>query len=227
MKMYAIVVAAGAGTRMQSATPKQFLLLQNKPVYAYSVNKFLQACPDIEVILVLPPACYLPEEELLAHIEKPAQVKMVIGGHTRFESVKNGLAAIDDQGIVFIHDSVRPFITPEFIHQLRNAAEQNGNAVPCTEITDSLRIVTGIKNRGIPREQFKAIQTPQVFQCAQIKKAYLQEFNESFTDDASVLEAAGHPIHLTKGLAENIKITTPVDWQYAELILKDLTISEA
>lgn len=219
MKMYAIIVAAGSGTRMQSELPKQFLPLAGKPLYYYATQVFLQTFRDIEVILVVAPACPFRHEDLTGCFEGSSQVRVVTGGATRFESVKNGLAAIGDQGIVFIHDAVRPFISKNFLMQLQEEALIKGNAIPCIEVLDSLRKVQGDENVTVRRDEYRAIQTPQVFDIANIKKAYEQPSIEAFTDDASVLEAAGHRIKLVEGLRENIKITTPIDLKYAEWMM--------
>jgi 2-C-methyl-D-erythritol 4-phosphate cytidylyltransferase len=219
MKMYAIIVAAGSGTRMKSDLPKQFLLLAGRPLYYYATQAFLQAYQDMEVILVVAPACPFTHDELRSCFELSSRVRVIAGGATRFESVKNGLAAIAEQGIVFIHDAVRPFINKAFLMHLQHEALAKGNAIPGIPVQDSLRRVLGEENRMVQRDEYKAIQTPQVFDVVKIKKAYEQPFNEAFTDDASVLEAAGHTINLVEGLRENIKITTPVDLKYAEWMM--------
>ncbi len=216
MKMYAIIVAAGSGTRMQTELPKQFLPLAGKPLYYYATQVFLQIFSDIEVILVVSRTCPFRHEELTDCFEGRRQVRVVTGGATRFESVKNGLAAIGDEGLVFIHDAVRPFISKNFLMQLQEEAMLYGNAIPCIEVQDSLRKVQGAENVTVRRDEYRAIQTPQVFDAKHIKQAYEQPFGEAFTDDASVLEAAGYKINLVGGLRENIKITTPADLKYAE-----------
>ncbi len=223
MKKYAVIVAAGSGKRMQSNIPKQFMPLRDKPVFFYSVNAFLNSYDDIEIILVMPAHHQYTHEELLQYFEKKSQVKIISGGDTRYASVKNSLKEITEEGIVFIHDAVRPFINKPFLDELLSIATEKGNAVPYTDVSDSLRLVLEDTSTSINRDQVKAIQTPQVFQAAIIKRAYRLPFKETFTDDASVAESAGEKIYLVKGLAENIKITKPLDFKYAELMIDEIS----
>lgn len=223
MKKYAVIVAAGAGRRMQSDIPKQFMLLRNKPVFFYSVNTFLNTYDDIEIILVMPKQHQYQDDELLQHFEKKSQIKIITGGDTRYESVKNSLDEITEEGIVFIHDAVRPFINKLFLDELLAETIKKGNAVPYTDVNDSLRLVLEDTSTSVNRDQMKAIQTPQVFQASIIKRAYRHPFIETFTDDASVAESHGEKINLVKGLTENIKITRPLDFKYAELMMDEIS----
>ncbi len=213
-------MAAGAGSRMQSEIPKQFLLLNEKPIYFYSTHAFLESYSDIEIILILPQNYSYKEEEIVQYFEQKNQIKIIRGGATRFESVKNGLAHVED-GIVFIHDAVRPFINKIFLDTLLEEAKAHGNAVPYTDVVESLRFANAQQNHALDRQYYKAIQTPQVFQTEIIKKAFNQNYQEIFTDDASVIESIGEKINLVKGLTENIKITKPIDLELAELILNN------
>ncbi len=219
MNTYALVVAAGSGTRMQSEVPKQFLPLNGKPLYYYSVNTFLQTYPDIEVVLILPKDYTFTEPEMLQYFDDPSRIKIIRGGDTRFESVKNGLSQIGE-GIVFIHDAVRPFINEALLNNLLIEASNKGNAIPYTEVVDSLRFADREQNYSIDRSLYKAIQTPQVFKTQLIKLAFNQGYDPLFTDDASVLERLGEKIYLVKGLRDNIKITQAIDLKLAEIIMK-------
>ncbi len=220
MKKYALIVAAGAGTRMQSDVPKQFLPLNGKPLYYYSVHTFLQSFPDVEILLILPKSHPFKEEEILQYFVDCSRIRIIAGGETRFESVKNGLAQVGE-GIVFIHDAVRPFINKRLLTDLLSVASDKGNAIPFTEVIDSLRYVDKEQNFSIDRSLYKAIQTPQVFNSQLIKSAFEQAYDPLFTDDASVLEKLGKKINLVAGLRENIKITQAIDLKLAEMIIKD------
>ena len=219
MNTYALVVAAGSGTRMQSEVPKQFLPLNGKPLYYYSVNTFLQTYADIEVVLILPKDYTFTEPEMLQYFDDPSRIKIIRGGDTRFESVKNGLSQIGE-GIVFIHDAVRPFINEALLNNLLIEASNKGNAIPYTEVVDSLRFADREQNYSIDRSLYKAIQTPQVFKTQLIKLAFNQGYDPLFTDDAAVLERLGEKIYLVKGLRDNIKITQAIDLKLAEIIMK-------
>lgn len=219
MKKYAIIVAAGSGSRMKTDIPKQFLLLQNKPLYAHSVECFLSTFQDIEIILVTPLHYKYDEEKV--YIEFPHNrhnIKVTKGGNTRTESVLNALHLISDNGIVFIHDAVRPFINSSFLIMLYNEALKYGNAIPCTQVKDSIRQVNHNNNIALNRNNLRAIQTPQVFNTLLIKNAYQEITDNDISDDATVLENAGGKIYLCDGLINNFKITTPIDWEIAKHI---------
>jgi 2-C-methyl-D-erythritol 4-phosphate cytidylyltransferase len=220
MKKYALIVAAGAGTRMQSEVPKQFLPLNGRPLFYYSVQTFLESFADIEIVLIFPKKYHYNESEMLQYFDDRSRIKIIRGGDTRFESVKNGLAEVGE-GIVFIHDAVRPFINKELLTDLLRVASDKGNAIPFTEVVDSLRFVDKEQNCSIDRSMYKAIQTPQVFNAQLIQSAFEQAYDPLFTDDASVLEKQGEKINLVAGLHENIKITQAIDLKIAEIIMKD------
>ncbi len=213
-------MAAGAGTRMQSEVPKQFLPLNGRPLFYYSVQTFLESFADIEIVLIFPKKYQYNESEMLQYFDDRSRIKIVRGGDTRFESVKNGLAEVGE-GIVFIHDAVRPFINKELLTDLLRVASDKGNAIPFTEVVDSLRFVDKEQNCSIDRSMYKAIQTPQVFNAQLIQSAFEQAYDPLFTDDASVLEKQGEKINLVAGLRENIKITQAIDLKIADIILKD------
>ena len=222
MKEYAIIVAGGSGSRMQNDTPKQFLLLNGKPILLHTVEAFFNYSIDISIILVLP-STELPRwVEIYNKFHVNFPVKIVKGGKSRFQSVKNGLSNIPiDDSLVAIHDGVRPLIHPEIILKSFKLAQTNGCSIASTPLKESLRIVEKDNSKATDRAKYRSIQTPQTFQTQLIKSAY-NKFDDSaeFTDDASVAEKNGQKILLFDGSYENIKITTPDDLLFAEAILK-------
>lgn len=222
MKKYAVIVAGGSGVRMGSQTPKQFLLLQSKPVLWHTIRAFRKAFEDIQIILVLP-AIYCNDKKLINDIageETSDNCKIVAGGPTRFHSVKNGLAECKDDGIVFVHDGVRCLITPALIKHCYEEAQLHGNAIPALKATDSIRIETATGNKMVDRTTVRLIQTPQTFLTAQLIPAFEQDYDPSFTDEASIAERLGIKINLVDGEACNIKITMHFDMLIAEQFLK-------
>jgi 2-C-methyl-D-erythritol 4-phosphate cytidylyltransferase len=219
MKKYAIIVAGGKGERMKTDLPKQFLSIKGKPLLMHTLNIFYQYDKSIETVLVLP-ANQIDIWQVLCqkhHFHLPHRI--VAGGETRFHSVLNGLATIPSEGLVAIHDGVRPFVSTDTISRCFSVAEEKGSAIPCVSIAESIRHFDNSGNKAVDRNQYCLIQTPQVFQIERLKKAYEQTYNSSFTDDASILESTGEKIHLVDGNRENIKITTPFDLEIAESIL--------
>lgn len=221
MKKYAVIVAGGNGSRMKTSLPKQFLLIDNKPLLYYSMNAFMQAFEDINIILVLPEEFIANGQEIIDGFFDRAQIKVTGGGRTRFESVQNGLALVEEESIVFIHDGVRCLVTEALIHRCYEAALEMGTAVPAVSSKDSVRILTEEGNEALSRELVKIIQTPQTFHSKIILPAYQIDFKDKFTDEATVVEAFGLKINLVEGEDENIKITTPPDLLLAEKILSD------
>lgn len=218
---YVIIVAGGKGERMQSTTPKQFLGVNGRPLLMHTMDLFANALPGAHLILVLPRTQVDHWKNLCEQFgfDRPHQITE--GGPTRFHSVKSGLHCVDDtSAIIGIHDAVRPLVAPEVIRQCFTDAEFYGSAVPVVPVTESLRERHGSASNPVRREDFVLVQTPQVFQAERIKKAYLQNYREEFTDDASVLESDGENIHLVPGNPENIKITTPTDLALAALLMK-------
>lgn len=212
MHKYIIIVAGGKGERMGENIPKQFLELNGKPILMHTIEKFYSTYPEAQIILALPENQFDFWEELCykkEFIKIPHQI--VVGGKTRFHSVQNALGLVKKEGIVAIHDGVRPLVSKTTIVNCFNAAEQHGNAILVVDVVDSLRHVNKTDNKAVKRSCYKIVQTPQCFQISLIKKAYQQEFTEAFTDDASVVEATGTKIHLVSGNKENIKITSPED----------------
>lgn len=207
--------------RMGTMVPKQFLPLQGKPVLWYTLTAFLDAFPDLEIILVLPEAHLQTGQEILRTTHAPDRIWMTAGGETRFHSVRNGLAHIHHHSIVFVHDGVRCLLTPQLIRRCYQLAQERGNAIPAIAAVDSIRIETFDGNEFIDRNKVRIIQTPQTFYSDIIKAAFEQEYEESFTDEASVVERLGVKIHLIDGESTNIKITHPIDVLIAEKILEE------
>ena len=218
--IWAIIVAGGTGSRMQTDVPKQFLELCGKPVLMHSIMAFADACEDIRIIVVLPSLQIKYWQELCLHHGFMLPHVIAEGGSTRFHSVKNGLALLPEEGLVAIHDGVRPLVSRQTINGCFCEAASYGCAVPVAPVNDSVREVSGQSSRMLDRSTLRLIQTPQVFDIALLKKAYEQEYTPTFTDDASVFEKAGHAIHLTEGNVENIKITTPNDLLVAEALME-------
>jgi 2-C-methyl-D-erythritol 4-phosphate cytidylyltransferase len=220
MKYYAIIVAGGKGSRMKSAVPKQFLLLAGKPILMYSIENFFKAIPAIEIIVVLPKEEMDRWKKLCRSFSFKISHKTVEGGETRFHSVKNGLKEMKANGIVAIHDGVRPLTSVSLIKRCFVKAQKIGNAVPNVSINESLRKIKGKKNKIVDRNAIVAIQTPQCFRVKTLMEAYKAKYSEDFTDDASVFEHYGNKIHLIEGERKNIKITTTQDLALAETLIK-------
>lgn len=216
MKKAAILVAGGLGKRMNYALPKQFLELKGKPILFYTLEVFYAYDPEIEIIVVLPEVYFIFWKELIISHKIEIPHKLVAGGDTRYQSVKNGLSKIENTTIVAIHDGVRPFITPSFIGRLFEDAEKFGSAVPIKPVTETVRRINNEKHNVLPRPEIFLVQTPQVFMKDWLDKAYTIPYSESITDDAMLIEQAGFPLHFSEGLNYNIKITTPEDLKWAE-----------
>jgi 2-C-methyl-D-erythritol 4-phosphate cytidylyltransferase len=221
MTNYALIVAGGSGSRMNADVPKQFLLLNDKPVLMHTIERFHEYDNTMEIIVVLPEAQFPLWENLCHEYKFSIRHQLVAGGSVRFESVKNGLSKIQGDGIVAIHDGVRPLVSFETIGRCFEIARLKGNAIPVMPVIESLRMINGENSKAVDRSSFVTIQTPQVFSISDIKSAYNQPFNEVFTDDASVLEAAGLAINLVEGNIENIKITHPADLIFAGMLIKN------
>lgn len=218
MKKYIIIVAGGSGSRMGSATPKQFLELLGLPILMHTLKKFQQTVREGEIILALPEKEQNTWQSLCEKHQFDVTHQIVNGGKSRFHSVQNALQKVTEKSIVAIHDGVRPLVSETVIKHCLQAAETHGTAIPTLPMQDSIRKVTDNGNEIADRSQFVLVQTPQCFQSETILKAYQQEYQSSFTDDASVVEQLGHNIHLIEGNKENIKITTPEDLKIAEVL---------
>ncbi len=222
MKKNVIIVAGGKGLRMGNDLPKQFIPIGGKPVLMRTIEAFYRFDQDINIILVLPVSHQDYWKSLCEEYNFSIEHTIGNGGETRFHSVKNGLALVAD-GLVGVQDGVRPFGSVEMIKRCFDAAEEEFPAViPVIDSTDSLReVVDEDKSRIVDRSKIRLVQTPQVFDVNVLKKAYQTDFKETFTDDASVVEAMGVNVHLVKGEVTNIKITTPLDLKIGELIIRD------
>ncbi len=218
-KKFAIIVAGGSGSRMNKLVPKQFLEIKGKPVLMYTFEAFVAFDPEIEFILVLPQNQTNYWKELCKKHHFSQRYKLAYGGETRFQSVKNGLRLIDSDGIVFIHDGVRPMVAKNTIQNCFDTTLSQGNALPVVPPAESIRYSFGNENKAVDRNRFFLVQTPQTFRVNQIKEAYEKAAHENFTDDASVLESNGVHINLVEGNRENIKITWPQDLIVAESFL--------
>jgi 2-C-methyl-D-erythritol 4-phosphate cytidylyltransferase len=221
MKKIALIVAAGNGSRMKNDIPKQFLFLKNKPILYYSINSFLDAYDDVEIILVLPEEHIGKGQEIVDGYFDATKIKITAGGRTRFHSVKNGLALVKDEAIIFVHDGVRCLLTKDLIKKCYEAALELGNAIPAVDCSDSVRMLTSNGNKIIDRKKIKLIQTPQTFHSKILLPAYAIDYKEQFTDEATVVEAFGLKVNLIEGEIDNIKITTPQDLILADLILEN------
>lgn len=214
-----IIVAGGKGLRMGSDLPKQFIPIGGKPVLMHTIEAFYSFDKAMNIILVLPESHQNYWKELCSGYGFDVPHRIASGGETRFHSVKNGLALVEE-GVVAVQDGVRPFASEEMIKRCFDAVKHYAAVIPVIDSTDSLREMTDAENsRIIDRSRIRLVQTPQVFSAEVLKKAYQTEFKETFTDDASVVEAAGVLVHLVKGEVTNIKITTPLDLKIGELIL--------
>jgi 2-C-methyl-D-erythritol 4-phosphate cytidylyltransferase len=217
---YALIVAGGSGSRMQSSIPKQFIEVGNKPILMHTIEAFYQFNPAITIILVLPISDQQYWIELCNKYNFNVQHIIKNGGKTRFESVKNGLKEIEDEnGIVAIHDGVRPLISQDVIKNSFESAYKKGNAIAAVPLKDSIRELENNASKAVDRSKYMLIQTPQTFMVKTIKEAY-NTIDSGFTDDASVAENAGIKVHLIEGDYKNIKITTKEDLLIAEAFIR-------
>jgi 2-C-methyl-D-erythritol 4-phosphate cytidylyltransferase len=221
MKKYAVIVAGGLGKRMNNDTPKQFLLIKKKPVLSYTVETFLKAYDDVEIILVLPEEHIAKGQEIVDGYFDNSRIQLITGGRTRFHSVKNGLSLVTEESIIFVHDGVRCLLTTDLIHRCYEAAETFGTAIPVINCRDSVRIVNEDDNEALDRTTIKLVQTPQTFHSKILLEAYKIDYKDKFTDEASVVEAFGLKVNLVEGEENNIKITGPMDLMLAERILEN------
>lgn len=214
---YLIVVAGGKGVRMGSAIPKQFLLLAGRPLIFHTIGRFIDYDPGMEIIIVLPSGSESLWKELCSKYNFTQAHHIVSGGSERFNSVKNGLSLVRQESLVAVHDAVRPLVSQGTIDRCFTMAARKGNAVPFTRPSESVRETLSSKaSRPISRDTIALVQTPQVFRSDILLAAFAQPYSPSFTDDASVVEAAGNRINLVEGNRENIKITTGEDLLVAE-----------
>ena len=215
MKKTAVIVAGGSGVRMGTDVPKQFLHLKGKPIIWHTVQQFFYAYYDVQIVLVLP-ASYVEEATTYFEPAQVAHIQFVEGGATRFESVKNGLQKVTEPSIIFVHDGVRCLVSSDLIRNCYEQALVYGSAIPAVTATDSIRLVSGETHQVVDRTLVKIIQTPQTFLSNVLLPAFEQPYQASFTDEATVVEAAGHTVRLIEGEYSNLKITRPQDLIVAE-----------
>ncbi|MBN1951187.1 MAG: 2-C-methyl-D-erythritol 4-phosphate cytidylyltransferase [Bacteroidales bacterium] len=220
MNRLALIVAGGSGQRMMTEIPKQFLLLRELPVLMHTLNVFHSFDPKMKLRLVLPEAQIANWESLCERYNFRLRPEIIPGGETRFHSVLNGLEGIPDGIVVAIHDGVRPLVSHQTLARCFEEAERSGAVVPVSEIRESVRKLEGEVTLAVNRSEYLLVQTPAAFHSEIIRKAYRLEYRESFTDDASVVEAAGYKITITRGNPENIKITSPMDLKIAEALMR-------
>ena len=218
---YVIIVAGGKGLRMGSDIPKQFLPIGGKPVLMRTIERFREYSEDLRIILVLPEAQQDYWQELCKKYNFQIEYQLANGGQTRFHSVQNGLALVPDdaEGVVGVHDGVRPFPAVEVIRDCYETARTAKAVIPVILVVETVRHLEGEGSVTVPRGDYRLVQTPQTFDIQLLKAANRQPYNDGFTDDASVVESNGHAITLVEGNRENIKITTPYDIIVAEAIL--------
>lgn len=228
---YIIIVAGGKGLRMGSDIPKQFLPIGGKPILMRTLERFREYSDDIQIILVLPEAQQEYWHQLCNEYHFDVEYTLANGGQTRFHSVQNGLAKVPDdaQGVVGVHDGVRPFPSIEVIKNCYETARTAKAVIPVIPVVETVRqlidsdsqlsILNYQLSKTVPRDQYRLVQTPQTFDIQLLKSANRQPYNDGFTDDASVVEAFGHKITLVEGNRENIKITTPYDLKIAEVLI--------
>ncbi|MFR9165711.1 MAG: 2-C-methyl-D-erythritol 4-phosphate cytidylyltransferase [Dysgonomonas sp.] len=220
MKNNVIIVAGGKGLRVGGELPKQFVPIGGKPVLMHSIEAFHKFDQNINIVVVLPESHKDYWSDLCKEYNFKIAHKIAVGGEMRFDSVRNGLKLVDE-GLVAVHDAARPFISQNLIHRLFDLAKEKKAVIPVTDVTDSLREVKkDSDSRIIDRTRIKRVQTPQVFQTDVLKKAYQTDFDPRFMDDASVVEHSGEKVFLAEGETINIKITTPIDLEIAEVLIR-------
>ncbi|MEQ9423532.1 MAG: 2-C-methyl-D-erythritol 4-phosphate cytidylyltransferase [Cyclobacteriaceae bacterium] len=219
MKKYALIVAGGVGTRMAVDTPKQFIPVAGLPILMHTLTRFYKYEHQMEIILVLPTSHFSTWTNLSLQYDFDVPHRLVAGGSERFHSVKNGLDSIEGDGLVAIHDGVRPLIDEGTIDRCFKSAEKSGNGIASVDLKESIRHLKKGGNEALDRSEYQLIQTPQTFQVKLIKEAFDREYIDQFTDDASVAEAAGQKINLVEGSYRNLKVTTKDDLVVAEAFL--------
>ena len=219
LKRFAIIVAGGSGTRMQAGVPKQFLLLEGRPILMYSMECLYRTGSEITV--VLPNGEHNHWQSLIKEYNFKVPHKIASGGTTRNRSVFNGLQTIDDnEALVAVHDAARPLLKPELVEKLFELALHRGNAIPVIPVRESLRRINSTKNKAVNRAEIFAVQTPQVFKVNLLKEAFAGNSDTTFTDEASLIESVGFTVFSVQGDRDNIKITFPEDIHVASILLK-------
>jgi 2-C-methyl-D-erythritol 4-phosphate cytidylyltransferase len=220
LREYALIVAGGKGTRIKSSLPKQFLELNGLPVLMHTIQAFHRYSSRLQIVLVLPEDDFTTWESLCTKHNFTINLVLQKGGDSRFQSVKNGLQKIEEEGLVAIHDGVRPLVSEDIIGASFRLAAEHQSAIAAVRLKESIRMTDQDSTKAMDRSRFRLIQTPQTFLVSLIKKAYEIKEDSTLTDDASVAERAGHVISLFEGSYRNIKITTPEDMIVAAALLK-------
>ncbi len=220
MNKFAVIVAGGTGTRMGGEIPKQFQLIQGKPVLYYTIEAFLKAWDDLQIILVLPEEHLELGREIVDGFFDHKRIRLTAGGRTRFHSVQLGLAQIREESIIFVHDGVRCLLSQALIRRCFDAAMEHGSAIPVLPAKDSLRRVTETGSEPVDRVAIRLVQTPQTFHSKILLPAFNIDYKDRFTDEAAVVEAFGMQVHLVEGEEANFKITTPPDLHLAAWMLE-------
>lgn len=218
---YIIIVAGGKGLRMGGDIPKQFMPVGGNPVLMRTIERFREYSDSLGIILVLPKAQQDYWRELCSKYAFSVDYQIANGGETRFHSVQNGLALIPDdaEGVVGVHDGVRPFVSIDTISRCYETARKAKAVIPVTPVVETLRYVGDGNDRNVLRSDYRLVQTPQTFDIQLLKEANRQEYKEVFTDDASVVEGIGQKVTMVEGNRENIKLTTPFDMKMAEMLI--------
>ncbi len=218
-KIYIIFVAGGKGLRMDAETPKQFHLVNGRPLVMHTFDAFSAFFGRATFLLVLPEMEIGQWKHLCVDYNFTVPHEIVEGGPTRYHSVKNALSRVNDNSLVFIHDAVRPLVSGKTLMSCLKVARIHGAAIPVAPLTDSIRLVESGLSQSVERDKYRLVQTPQVFRSEILKKAYLQAYHDTFTDDAAVVESIGQPLHMVVGNTDNIKVTRPGDLGYVEVVL--------
>lgn len=217
---YVLIAAGGMGSRMQTTTPKQYLLIHGKPLLYYTVTQFVAALPSVHIVLIVPSNYVTATELLINTYFSTIPISVVVGGNTRYQSVANGMAIVPlTAQVVMVHDAARCMVSTTLITNCYQHTIAYGNAVPCVPVVDSLRKITTNNSEVLNRDTIRAVQTPQCFTALVLHKAMQQPYLPSFTDEATAVQQLGYDIQLISGDAHNIKITTPLDIQIATLLL--------
>lgn len=219
MQRSTIIVAGGSGKRMGGPIPKQFMLVKGKPLLCWTIEAFHAFDQTMPIIVVLPEAQIPIWKALCIGHGFLVEHQVVAGGEERFHSTRNGLAAVTTDGVVAVHDGVRPMVSKELIGRCFAAAEEHGAAIPVVPISSSVRQVEGNASRAVDRSTLRAVQTPQCFHAELLRKAFGAPYDAAFTDEATLVERSGTTIHLVPGEENNLKVTTPVDLRLAEMLL--------
>lgn len=220
MERSVIIVAGGSGKRMGGNVPKQFLLLGGKPLLCHTIEAFHRFDPAMQLVVVLPKEQLEPWEQRCAAHAFTVPHTMVAGGAERFHSVREGLGMVQHEGLVAVHDGVRPLVPEALINRCFNAADRHGAAIPVMPLSSSVRKVEGHGSVALDRSALRIVQTPQCFQVPLLREAFEQPFDPAFTDEATLVERTGVAVHLVEGEERNLKVTTPIDLRMAEALLE-------